>query len=267
MNTDYTLAELCICAAAETFRGQGEVLASGMGMAPRLAASLAMRTINPDLMMTDSQSWLLSAPNPLGDRGADFQQANETWMGFSRVFDNVWSGRRHALVGPTQIDRFGQSNISALGADHAAPKVMLLGSRGYPGNSISHTNSFFSPAHNTRMFVEGECDFVSSIGFNPRRLPRGHSLDEVRLGLIVTDLCVMDFGGPNHQVRLCSLHPGITLEQVRENTGFPVAVAGETPLTKAPTAQQLALIAELDPHNQRASQIAGNPPGDRRKAS
>ena len=182
MNTDYTLAELCICAAAETFRGQGEVLASGMGVVPRLAASLAMRSINPDLMMTDSESWMLSAPNPLGGRGVDFQQANETWMGFSRVFNNVWSGRRHALVGPTQIDRFGQSNISALGADHAAPKVMLLGSRGYPGNSISHTNSFFSPAHNTRMFVEGECDFVSSIGYNPRRLPRGHSLDDVRPG-------------------------------------------------------------------------------------
>ena len=50
---------------------------------------------------------MLSEPNPLGKRDADFEQANESWMGFSRIFDNVWSGKRHAMLGPTQIDRFG----------------------------------------------------------------------------------------------------------------------------------------------------------------
>jgi len=102
--TDYTLAELCIVAAAEAFRHDGEVLATGIGVIPRLAASLAMKTFNPDLMMTDSEAFLLSEPNPIGKRPADFQQANETWMGFSRIFDNVWSGKRHAMLGPTQID-------------------------------------------------------------------------------------------------------------------------------------------------------------------
>jgi len=113
--TDYTLAELCIVAASRAFEDDGEVLATGIGVIPRLAASLAMKTFNPDLMMTDSEAFLLSEPNPLGARGADFVQANETWMGFSRIFDNVWSGRRHAMLGPTQIDRYGQSNTSALG--------------------------------------------------------------------------------------------------------------------------------------------------------
>ncbi len=56
-------------AAAEAFRGDGEVLATGIGVIPRLAASLAMKTSNPDLMMTDSEAWLLSEPNPLGARG------------------------------------------------------------------------------------------------------------------------------------------------------------------------------------------------------
>lgn len=261
--TDYTLAELCIVAAAEAFRGDGEVLATGIGVIPRLAASLAMKTINTDLMMTDSEAYLLSEPNPLGERGKDFVQANETWMGFSRIFDNVWSRRRHAMLGPTQIDRFGQSNTSALGGTYQQPKVMMLGARGFPGNSISHPNSFFVPSHNSRVFIDGECDFVSSIGYNPDRLPKGHSLDDVDIRLVVTDLCVIDFGGSNHQPRLLSLHPGVSVEQVQENTGFALEIPAEPPQTAAPTSEQLAIIAALDPHNQRAQQIKGNPAGDR----
>ncbi len=261
--TEYSLAELCIVAASEAFRDDGEVLATGIGVIPRLAASLAMKTFNPALMMTDSEAFMLSEPNPLGKRGEDFVQANESWMGFSRIFDNVWSGKRHAMLGPTQIDRFGQSNTSALGGTYDKPKVMMLGARGFPGNSISHPNSFFVPGHNTRVFMEGECDFVSSIGYNPGRLPRGHSLDDIDIRRVVTDLCVMDFGGPGHQVRLLSLHPGITVEQVQENTGYPIHVPDDVAVTEAPTSEQLAIIAALDPHNQRAYQIKDNPPGDR----
>jgi glutaconate CoA-transferase subunit B len=263
MSNDYTLAELCICAASEAFRNDGEVLATGIGVVPRLAASLAMKTINRDLMMTDSEAWMLSEPNPIGDRGEGFQQKNESWMGFSRIFDNVWSGARHAMLGPTQVDRFGQSNTSALGGSYDQPKVMMLGARGFPGNSISHPNSYFVPGHSDRVFIDGECDFVSSIGYNPERLPKGHSLDDIDIRLIVTDLCVMDFGGPDHQPRLVSLHPGITLEQVVASTGFELHVSGSVPTTAAPSAEQLAVITEMDPHNLRAHQIKDNPPGDR----
>lgn len=263
MSNEYTLAELCIVAAAEAFRNEGEVLATGIGVIPRLAASLAMKTFNQDLMMTDSEAYLLSEPNPLGKRGEDFVQANETWMGFSRIFDNVWSGKRHAMLGPTQIDKYGQSNTSALGGTYQQPKVMMLGARGFPGNSISHPNSFFVPSHNTRVFMDGECDFVSSIGYNPARLPKGRSLDDVDIRLVVTDLCVMDFGGPDHQIRLVSLHPGITVEQVQEATGYEVHIPAQVPTTAEPTQEQLAVIAAMDPHNQRAYQIKDNPPGDR----
>jgi glutaconate CoA-transferase subunit B len=262
MSSDYSLAELCICAAAEAFRSDGEVLATGIGVVPRLAASLAMKSFNSDLMMTDSEAWMLSEPNPIGERGEDFVQKNESWMGFSRIFDNVWSGKRHAMLGPTQVDRFGQSNTSALGGSYEQPKVMMLGARGFPGNSISHPNSFFVPAHSDRVFIAGECDFVSSIGYNPERLPRGHALDDVDIRLIVTDLCVMNFGGPDHGAQLVSVHPGISVEKVVESTGFELHIPDNVPTTPAPSAEQLAIIAEMDPHNQRALQIKGNPAGD-----
>ena len=118
--TDYTLAELMIVAAAEAFADKGEVLATGIGVIPRIAASVAMKSSNPELMMTDSEAYVLSEPNPLS-RDGDYVQRNETWMGFSRIFDNVWSGKRHAMIGPTQIDRFGQANISCIGGTYQQP--------------------------------------------------------------------------------------------------------------------------------------------------
>jgi glutaconate CoA-transferase subunit B len=261
--TEYSLAELMICAASKAFSDEGEVLATGIGVIPRLAASLCMTADNTDLMMTDSEAFILAEPNPLGARAADFVQKNESWMGFSRIFDNVWSGKRHAMLGPVQIDQYGQTNTSVMGGTYEKPKTQMLGARGFPGNSISHGNSFLVPAHNKRVFIEGECDFVSSIGYNPARLPKGHSLADIKIGLIITDLCVMDFGGPDHQVRLVSLHPGVTVEQVVENTAFAIHIEAEVAITSAPTEQQLAIISKLDPHNQRSFQIKDNPTGKR----
>ena len=265
--TQYSLAELMICAAAKAFENDGEVLATGIGVIPRLAASVCMSTSNRDLMMTDSEAYLLSEPNPIGPRGDDFVQRNETWMGFSRIFDNVWSRKRHAMIGPTQVDQYGQSNISALGGDYHKPKIQMLGVRGLPGNSISHANSFFVPSHNKRVFVEGECDVVCSIGYNPARLPKGYELSDVDIRLVVSDLCVMDWQGPNHQLRLVSLHPGVSVDEVIEKTGFAIHIQNDTPITAAPTEQQMALIARFDPHNLRAKQLKDNPPGVREVVS
>ena len=253
--SDYTLVDLVICAASKAWENNGEVLATGIGIVPRLAASIAMKTCNPDMLMTDSEAWMVSEPVPVGPRG-DYQIKRESWMGFSRIFDNVWSGKRHAMVGPTQIDRFGQANISMIGSDYNKPKTQMLGVRGFPGNSISHANSFFVPNHNSKVFVAGECDMVASIGYNKDRLAKGWSLEElVDIRWIITNLCILDFTGPDHQIAIRSLHPGVTVEQVVENTGFPLHIPADIPTTPAPTAEQLALLAQLDPHNLRASAL------------
>ena len=251
--TDITLVDRIICAAAQVWKDDGEVLATGIGIVPRLAASLCMRSINRDLMMTDSEAWIVQEPVPIGPRGG-YQVQRESHMGFARIFDNVWGGKRHAMVGPTQVDRFGQANISMVGSDYARPKSMMLGVRGFPGNSINHANSFFVPNHSPKVFVAGEVDMVASVGYNPARLAKGWSLDEVAdIRFIFTNLCVLDFGGPDHQARLVSLHPGVTAAQVQEATGFPLHIPAQVPTTADPSPEQLALLAELDPHNLRAS--------------
>lgn len=260
--TDFTLAELIIVAAAETWRGDGELLATGIGPLPRLAASLAKLTFAPGLQMTDGEAFLVEEPVPLGARGS-YQPRYSGWMPYSRVFDSVWSGRRHAMVTPVQVDRYGQGNISALGPDFRKPKVQMLGVRGFPGNSVSHKNSFFLPNHSKRSFVEGEVDVVASAGLKPSSWPAGAPADYVKLGLVVTDLCVFDFNGPNHAAQVLSLHPGVTFAQVQDATGFPLLQAAGIRETAAPTAEQLAVIRRLDPHNVRATVLKGNPPGVR----
>lgn len=263
--SNVSLAELCIFAASAAFRGNGEIIATGVGPVPRLGASLAKLTHSPELMMTDGEAYLVEQPVPLGPRGYD-DPKRSGHLPFSRFFDSaVWTGRRHAMVTPTQIDRFGQINLSRLGGTHAQPKTQMLGVRGFPGNTIYHANSFFFPSHTPRTLIEGEVDMVSGAGYNPAKRVPGGNYSGIDLRLIVTNLCVMDFGGSDQAIRVISLHPGISFDEVQEATGFPLAQGALTETAK-PGAEELAIIANLDPHNIRASVFNDNPPAVRTSA-
>jgi glutaconate CoA-transferase subunit B len=259
---DCTLAELCIAAVAEAFRTDREIIGTGIGPVPRLGVGLAKMTHSPGLMMTDGEAYLVEQPVPLGPR--DYEDRKKAGhLPFSRFFDSaVWTGRRHAMVTPTQVDKFGQTTLSALGGTHDQPKIQLLGARGFPGTGIYHPNSMFIPMHSTRVFVEGEVDRVSSPGYNPARRIEGGNYSGLHLHRVVTNLCIMDFGGPDNAARVISLHPGVTFDEVQAATGFALidAVKGETPL---PTDEQLAIIAQLDPHGYRAKVLKDNPPAQR----
>ena len=262
-----SLAELCIFAASEVFRGNGEVIATGVGPVPRLAAGLAKLTHSPELMMTDGEAYLVEQPVPIGPRAYDDRKP-AGYLPFSRFFDSaVWTGRRHAMVTPTQLDRFGQINLSYMGGTYRQPKTQMLGVRGFPGNTIYHANSFFFPAHGPRVFVPGEVDMISGVGYNPTKRLAGGNYSGVDLKRIVTNLCVMDFGGTdaegNRAIRVVSLHPGVTFEEVQEATGFALERAPEIGTTPLPDAEALAVIAALDPHDIRATVIKDNPPAVR----
>jgi glutaconate CoA-transferase subunit B len=259
---EYSLAELLITAAAESWRDDGEILGTGIGPLPRIAVSLAKLTFNPRLATTDAECWTTTEPLPLGLR-VDKAAEIEGWSPYDRVFSGLWGGKRHAMVAPVQIDRFGQSNISVIG-DHKKPKAAMLGARGFPGNSIHHLNRFFFPQHSTRVFVRGEVDYVCSAGFNPARFAGGKFPKGLALGRVVTELAVLDFSGADHAMRVRSLHPGVTFEQLQDNTGFPLEKPETIPATPAPTTEQLALIARLDPKGVRKTILKGDPPGDRR---
>ena len=254
--TSCSLAELIIVAAAEAWRHDGEIMGTGIGPLPRIAVSLAKKTFNPALAITDGECWYTSQPLALGGNVDDVEV--EGWSPYDRVFSGLWGGKRHAMVAPVQMDRFGQSNISVIG-NHEKPKAAMLGARGFPGNSIHHPNSFFFPVHNTRSFVSGEVDYVCSAGFNPTRYPGGKVPLELDIRLVVTNLAVLDFGGVGNAMMVRSLHPGVSFEEVQDNTGFPVERPEHIPTTLLPNAEQLALIAALDPKGVRKTVIKGDP--------
>src|SRR5260370_40301194 len=107
-----TRAELMAVACADVWRGNGEVLASGIGVVPRLGASLAKLTHTPELLMTDSETFLVEEPIPLGPRDGH-QPRYSGYLPFEQVLDGVWSGKRPAMIGPTQMGRRGQCKLSA----------------------------------------------------------------------------------------------------------------------------------------------------------
>jgi acyl CoA:acetate/3-ketoacid CoA transferase beta subunit len=253
--TEFTRAEVCEVAVAEAFRGDGEVMASPFGGIPTVGIRLAKATFEPDLVLTDGLASVVASTQPLGG-AADSEPVVEGWMPFRRVFDTLWSGKRHVMMGATQIDRFGNQNFACVGP-YAKPKAQLLGMRGAPGNTISHKTSYWVPNHGRRVFVE-QVDVVSGVGNDRARALGERSARFHHLHRVVTNLAVLDFGGPEGSMRLVSVHPGTTVDEVVENTGFELAVDGDVPETRAPSDEELRLIREvLDPDGLGAREVSG----------
>ncbi len=249
--SEYLWSELCIVACAEAWRGDGEILATGIGLVPRIAAGLARLTFSPDLLITDGEALLRADPAPAGvptaaHNGHAPRAVVEGLMNYRAVFDVLWGGRRHIMMGAAQLDRYANQNISCIGDWHK-PKAQLLGVRGAPGNSVNHPCSYWIPRHTSRVFPE-RVDMVSGLGSDrAAELPEAtRRLHHVRR--IVTNLAVMDANGPEGTVRVVSLHPGVSFEDVQSCTAFPLAKADPLPETPLPTPEQLRLIREvLDP--------------------
>ncbi|MGH3717028.1 MAG: CoA-transferase subunit beta [Micromonosporaceae bacterium] len=230
---DVTRAELCVAACADLFAGDGEILASPMGLIPSLGARLARLTSAPDLLLSDGEAYLLDPDGGI-----------EGWLPYRKVFDVVAAGRRHVVMGANQLDRYGNQNISCIGP-HERPTRQLLGVRGAPGNTVNHRTSYWVPRHSTRVFVPA-VDAVAGVG---------HDRGFHHVHRVVSNLGVFDFGGPGYAMRLVSVHPGVTVEEVTAQTGFPLAV-GEAGVTRVPTEEELELLrARLDPEARRDREL------------
>ena len=242
--SDPTRGEICAVACAEAFRGNGEILASCFGTAPAIGARLAKSTFEPDLLMTDGICTIVDMPNPVS--GPGHEQIVEAWLPFRTVFDHLWNGHRHVIMAASQIDRFGNHNFACIG-EHAKPKAQLLGMRGAPGNTISHTTSYWVANQTAKVFVP-EVDVVSGVGYDraAKLDPRSTGGHDVRF--VISNLAVYDFETPDHAMRLRSVHPGVSVDQVVENTGFELVIEGDVPQTRLPTDEEIRLIrATLDP--------------------
>ena len=238
-----TRAETAVVAVAELFRGDGEIVVSPMGLIPQLGAKLARLTFEPDLLMSDGEAYLLTADGTL-----------EGWQPFRKMLDTIVPhGRRHVVMGANQIDRYGNQNISAIGA-HDKPAKQLLGVRGAPGNTVNHRTSYWVPRHSKRVFVD-QVDVVSGVGYD-NAAKAGPAAERFHdLHRVVTNLGVFDFASPDRSMHAVSLHPGVSAEEVTASTAFAVDFSG-VQTTREPSAEELRLIREvLDPDETRNREV------------
>jgi acyl CoA:acetate/3-ketoacid CoA transferase beta subunit len=238
-----TRAEVCAVACADTWRDAGEVLAHAVGTIPSVGARLAKLTHSPDLALSDGEAFLMSEPPPLGKTAAAGGTI-EAWVPFRAIFDLLNSGRRQSMMGASQVDAYGNQNISSIG-DWRRPTRQLIGVRGAPGNTVNHRVDYFVGKHSKRVFVE-RVDVVSGVGNDRARAFSGTALRFHHLGVVITDLAVLDYD-VDGRLKVRSLHPGVTADQVRENTGFDIDIS-TAGTTRLPTAEELRLIREvIDP--------------------
>jgi acyl CoA:acetate/3-ketoacid CoA transferase beta subunit len=230
--TAVTRTEYCVVACAEAWRGGGEILASPMGPVPSAGARLARLTFAPDLLLTDGEALLIDAYGEV-----------EGWLPYRQHLAMVAGGRRHVMMGASQLDRHGNQNISCVG-DWARPTRQLLGVRGAPVNTLNNPTSYWVPRHSRRVFVE-RVDMVCGVGYD-RAAEAGPSASRFHdIRRVVSDLGVFDFDTPDRGMRVRSLHPGVTLAEVRAATAFELAAADEVPYTRDPTPEELRLIREV----------------------
>jgi acyl CoA:acetate/3-ketoacid CoA transferase beta subunit len=169
------------------------------------------------------------------------------------MFDVVWSGRRHVMMGGSQIDAHGNHNFAAIG-DMKRPKTQLLGFRGAPGNTVNNVTSYWVPNHGPRVFVE-RVDVVTGVGYDRAGAAGAAATRHHELRHVVTNLCVLDFDTPDRRMRLRSLHPGVRIEDVVAATGFELAIPADVPESRRPTEAELALVQELDPGGLRLREV------------
>jgi glutaconate CoA-transferase subunit B len=244
----YTASELLAVLSARQLK-DGQVVFAGVGI-PLLAATLAQRLHGPGLTIL-FEGGVIGAfiePGKLPPSTNDQRctiRANMV-LGSAEVLLLLQRGYVDVgFMGGAQIDQYGNLNSSFIG-DPANPKIRLPGTGG--GNDISSlTHMIVALKHEKRRFVEN-VDFVTSPGWLKGGQTR-HDSGLLAGGMyrVVTDLAVFGFDETTRRLTPLALNPGVTREQVQENTGFKLEFSAATGVTEPPTIHELSVLRGLDP--------------------
>ena len=244
----YTAAEILAILSARQLR-DGQVVFAGVGT-PLLAATLAQRLRCPGLTIL-FEGGVVGAfvePGKLPPSTNDqrcTKRANMV-LGSAEVLLLLQRGYVDiGFMGGAQIDQWGNLNSSYIG-DPAAPKTRLPGTGG--GNDISSlTNMIVAMKHEKRRFVE-KVDFITSPGFLRGNNSRAESgLPEGGMFRVVTELAIFSFDEVSRRMKVLALNPGVTREQVQDNTGFDLIFDSHASVTEPPTEHELSTLRMLDP--------------------
>lgn len=247
---NYNAMELMICVAAREIEdGASAVVGTG---APCAVGMLAQKTVAPNLLMLFEAGGVAPLlpvmPVSVGDsrtfyKGIMASSMTETMSLTARGMVD------YAFLGGAQIDMYGNLNSSIIGGDYRKPKVRLPGSGGAADLGTNCWKIIVITPHEKRRFVK-KVDFITTPGY----LTGGRTREDAGLPpgsgpyRIITSLAIMDFEEKSKRMRVTSLHPGVTLEQVKENTGFELLVKDPLATTPEPDLKMLKILREeVDP--------------------
>ena len=251
MPASYNAMELMICCAARLLE-DGRTVAVGTGV-PCAAAMLAQRTTAPNLVILFEAGGvapqLPTMPISVGDSRTFYRAVMATSM--ADIMEACQRGLvDYTFLGGAQIDAFGNLNSTMIGADYSRPKVRLPGSGGANDLASLCWRILVVTTHDPRRFVE-KLDFMTTPGYltgpgarEAVGLPPGTGPYRV-----VTDLAVLGYDPGTCRMEVLSLHPGISLEQVRQATSFALTVHEPLQETTSPSETELRILRdEVDPH-------------------
>ncbi|GHF20756.1 3-oxoadipate--succinyl-CoA transferase subunit B [Amycolatopsis deserti] len=243
----YTSDEMMSVAAARALTG-GQRVFVGIGL-PSTAANLARRTHAEDLVLIYESGTLGSKPTRLPASIGDGILADtaDAVISVPEVF-NYWlqPGRIDVgFLGAAQLDKFGNINTTVIGTDYADPKVRLPGAGGAPEIAANCHEVYVVVRQSKRSFVE-QVDFITSFGHGRGKGEREKlGLPGAGPTLVITDLGVMRPDPETAELVLTQVHEGVTVEQVKEATGWDLKVAPELETTPPPTEAELKALREL----------------------
>jgi glutaconate CoA-transferase subunit B len=244
----FTAEEMMTVAAARALR-DGARCFVGIGR-PSTAANLARRTSAPNLVLIYESGTIGAKPGrlPLSIGDGILAETADAVVSVPEMF-NYWlqPGRIDVgFLGAAQLDRYGNINTTVIGDDYASPKVRLPGAGGAPEIAASCREVIVVVRHDRRAFVE-RVDFVTSVGFG------AGPGDRERLGLtgrgpvlVVTDLGLLEPDPDSRELTLTAVHPGVSVDRVRDATGWPLAVAADPRVTEPPTPAELTALRALE---------------------
>ena len=244
----YTASELLAVMSGRLLK-DGQTVFAGVGI-PLLAATLAQRLHGPGLTILFEGGTLgpFVVPGELPPSTNEQRCTRRANMLLSITDVLLLLQRGYVdvgFMGGAQIDRYGNLNSSFIG-DPKNPAIRLPGTGG--GNDISSlTQMIVAMKHEKRRFVD-KVDFITSPGFldgGSRRIDSG--LVSGGMYRVVTDLAILDFDDETKEMKVFALSPGVTAEQVRDNTGFDIRIDGDIETTEPPSQAELDVLRHLDP--------------------
>ena len=249
MTQEYTPSELLICLSSRVME-DGNTAFIGTGI-PMLAASLAQAMHAPNLVAVfefgGTGAILEKLPLAVGD-----MRTYNKGIAASGICDIMETAQRgfieYGFLGGAQIDMYGNLNSTVIG-DHDHPKVRLPGSGGANDVGSACWRTIAIMIHDTRRFME-KIDFITTPGYLSGPGAREAAGLPVNTGpyRVVTNLCTLGYDEESKRMKLLSLNPGVTVDDVISNTGFELLLADEITQNDPPTAEELRILrTEVDP--------------------